>query len=245
MFLFKRQFWFGVVAGLALGAVVRQRRYTGLTQERLDDYYRRRASFYNLTDYLYLGEFPRITMRKTIIEMADLKPGMRVLDYACGAGANFPYIMERIGPTGKLVATDWSQDMLDSAHQQFVVGRGWKNIELVQGDAAQMKFDEPFDVVMSTLGLAVIPGWEQAMQRAWEALKPGGIFAVADLRESTRWYTLPIRWLTDFIDVFIIADSTRRPWEWMEKQGVDYRYQEIFHGYFYAATVKKPLEKQA
>lgn len=242
MFLFKRQFWFGLVAGLALGAVVRQRRYTGLTQDRLDDYYRRRASFYNLTDYLYLGQFPRITMRETIMDMADLKPGMRVLDYACGAGANFPYIMERIGPTGTLVATDYSQEMLDSAHQQFVLGRGWKNIELVQADAAQMKFDEPFDVVLCTLGLAVIPGWEEAMKRAWEALKPGGIFAVADLRESTRWYTLPIRWLTDFMDVFIIADSTRRPWLWMEQQGEDYQNQEIFHGYFYAATVKKPLE---
>src|SRR5262245_5298161 len=201
MFLFKRNFWIGIIAGLALGAVVRQRRYTGLTQDRLDAYYRKRASFYNLTDYLYLGQFPRITMRETIMKMANLKPGMRVLDYACGAGANFPYIMERIGPTGTLVATDYSQDMLDSAHQQFVIGRGWKNIELVQADAAQMKFDEPFDVVLCTLGLAVIPGWEQAMERAWEALKPGGIFAVADLRESTRWYTMPLRWLTDFIDV--------------------------------------------
>jgi demethylmenaquinone methyltransferase/2-methoxy-6-polyprenyl-1,4-benzoquinol methylase len=238
--MFKRQFWFGLVAGLAVGAVLRQRRQTGLTQTRLDDYYRKRASFYNMTDYLYLGQFPRITMRETVMDMLQLKPGMRVLDFACGAGANFPYIMERIGSTGKLVATDYSQDMLDSAHTQFVVGKGWRNIELVQADAAEMQFDEPFDAVLCTLGLAVIPRYEKAIDRAWAALKPGGIFAVGDLKESTRWYTLPIRFVTDLMDVMIIADSTRRPWEWMQANGENYQFRDLFHGYFYAATVRKP-----
>jgi ubiquinone/menaquinone biosynthesis C-methylase UbiE len=235
-----RNFFLGVLAGLMVGGVVRQRKRTGLQQERLDAYYHRRAKNYNLTDYLYLGQFPRITMRENVMKMARLKPGDRVLDFACGAGANIPYIMERIGPTGHLVATDYSQDMLDAAHEQIVKPNGWKNIELVQSDAAEMHFDEPFDKVICTLGLAVIPRHEAAMERAWAMLKPGGIFAVGDLSESERWYTLPIRFLTDFIDAAIIADSSRRPWEWMEAHGVDYERRELFHGYFYAAAVRKP-----
>lgn len=242
MFFLRRNFWLGILAGLALGAALRQRRYTGLTQDRLNDYYRKRASFYNLTDYIYLGQFPRLAMREAVMDLAQLQPGMRVLDYACGAGANFPYIMERIGPTGTLVATDYSQEMLDSAQKQFVEGRGWKNIQLVQADAAEMTFDEPFDVVLCTLGLAVVPRWELAMERAWEALKPGGVFAVGDLRESTRWYTLPIRFITDIMDVMIIADSTRKPWEWMQQQGQEYQFREIFHGYLYATTCRKPAK---
>lgn len=236
----KKEFWFGLVAGLALGNVLRQRRQTGLTQDRLDEYYRKRAGFYNLTDYLYLGQFPRITMRETLMDMVDLKPGMRVLDFACGAGANFSYIMERIGPTGTLVATDYSQEMLDSAKAQFIDGRGWTNIELVQADSAEMTFDEPFDVVISTLGLAVIPRYEMAMERAMEALKPNGVFGIADLKESERWYTLPLRFISDVMDVFIIADSTRRAWDWLEANGEDYRFCDLFHGYLYAATARKP-----
>jgi demethylmenaquinone methyltransferase/2-methoxy-6-polyprenyl-1,4-benzoquinol methylase len=236
----RRHFLFGMVAGLALGAVLRQRRYSGLTQDRLNQYYHQRASFYNLTDYLYLGSFPRIEMRKKLIEMVDLKPGMRVLDFACGAGANFPYIIEKIGATGQLVATDYSQEMLDSAHTQFVLGKGWNNITLVQSDAAEMTFVQPFDVVISTLGLAVIPRWEQAMERAIEAVKPGGVFGIADLKESTRWYTTPIRFVTDIMDVMIIADSTRKAWEKLATMGEDYRFEELFHGYFYSATVRKP-----
>lgn len=235
-----RQILFGMIAGLALGTVLRQRRQTGLTQTRLDEYYRKRAGFYNLTDYLYLGEFPRITMRKTLIDMVDLKPGMRVLDVACGAGANFPYIIEKIGATGTLVGTDYSQDMLDSAHKQFVEEKGWTNIQLVQSDAAEMQFDEPFDVVICTLGLAVIPRHERAMERAWEAVKPGGVFGIADLKESTRWYTLPLRFISDVMDVFIIADSTRRTWQWLEEHGTDYQFCDLFHGYLFSATARKP-----
>jgi ubiquinone/menaquinone biosynthesis C-methylase UbiE len=239
--MFNRRFLFGVLVGLGLGAILRQRRHSGLTQARLNDYYRQRASFYNLTDYLYLGSFPRIEMRQTLIAMMDLKPGMRVLDVACGAGANFPYIIEKIGTTGQLVGTDYSQDMLDSAEAQFIMGKGWDNITLVQGDAAQMHFDEPFDAVICTLGFAVIPAWEQAMARAYDLLKPGGIFGIGDLKESDRWYTLPIRFITDIMDVVIIADSTRKAWEKLATFEGEYRFQDLFHGYLYAATLRKPV----
>lgn len=238
----KRHFFFGLVAGLATSAILRQRRTTGLTQDRLDNYYHQRASFYNLTDYLYLGSFPRIDMRKKLIEMVDLKPGMRVLDMACGAGANFPFIIEKIGSTGQLVGTDYSQDMLDSAHTQFVMGKGWQNITLVQGDAATIQFEDKFDVVICTLGLAVIPVWQEAMKRAMDALKPDGIYGIADLKESDRWYTLPLRFINDLMDVVIIADSTRRAWEILPTLGEDYRFEDLFHGYLYAATVRKPVD---
>jgi len=213
----------------------------GVTQERLNQYYQRRAANYHLTDYLFLGQFPRIQMRKLLMEMANPRPGAHVLDFACGTGANFPYVMECIGPTGKLVGTDYSEAMLAEARKQ-VEQRGWKNVELVQADAAKMKFDQQFDMVMCTLGLAVIPGWQEAMQRAWDHLKPGGIFAIADICESERWYMKPINFLSDIVDAFIIADSSRRPWEWLQQKGENYRRQELFFGYFYAATARKPRE---
>lgn len=238
--IFNRRFWFGVMVGMAAGAFIRQRKVTGVTQERLDEYYRQRARNYHLTDYLFLGQFPRITMRQTLMDMADLKPGQHVLDFACGTGSNFPFIMERIGPAGRLVASDYSPDMLEMA-AELVKEKGWDNVELVQADAAQMHFDEQFDLVMTTLGLAVIPGWEVAMERAWTFVKPGGLFGTADIKESERWYTQPIRFVTDLIDMAIIADSSRRPWEKLAiMPGVDYQYREIFHGYFYAATLRKP-----
>ena len=238
----RRSFLLGVLTGLALGAYMRRTKQQGVTQTRLDDYYRRRAASYHLTDYLFLGQFPRIEMRKKVVQMTGLKPGDTVLDFACGTGSNYPYIMERIGSTGRLVGVDYSPDMLREAGK-LVEQHGWKNVELVQSDAAEMKFKSQFDVVICTLGLAVIPRYEQAMERAMVALKPGGVFGVGDICESERWYMRPFNFLTDFVDTFIIADSSRRPWEWMAAHGEDYRREEIFLGYFYAATVRKSKEK--
>ncbi len=231
-----RSFFFGLAAGLVIASFARRAKTQGITQDRLDDYYHRRAQNYHLTDNWIQ---PRVTMRKKLIELADLKPGDHVLDFACGTGANFPYIMEKIGPTGRLIGTDYSQDMLREAGE-LVKRYGWQNVELVQADAAQMQFAEQFDAVLCTMGLAVIPGYQEAMQRGWEHLKSGGVFAVGDIMESQRWYTRPFAFLTDFIDAFIIADSSRRPWEWMAANGKDYQHAEVFHGYFYAATVRKP-----
>ena len=235
------RFLLGVLLGLAASSWLRRRKIEGVTQNRLDQYYRQRAKHYNLTDYLYLGQFPRIEMRKKLIANAGMKAGDHVLDFACGAGANVPYVMQQIGPTGHLVLFDYSPEMLDAA-KDLVRQYGWTNVEFVQGDAAQMQLDEQFDVVMCTLGMAVIPGWEEALQRGWEHVKPGGVYAIADLSESQRWYTKPLSFLNDLIDTAIIADSSRRPWEWMRMHGSNYRRDELFHGYFYVATVNKPMK---
>lgn len=236
----KRSFWLGLLAGLAAASLLRQTSKSALTQTRLDAYYKRRAANYNETDLQVqlFGRYPRLEMREAIIRLADLKPGDRVLDFACGAGANFPSILERIGSGGQLVAVDYSGEMLATA-RRMIAERGWTNVELVQSDAATMQPGENFDVVLCTLGLIVIPRYEQAMQRAWDALKPGGTYAIADICESDLWYARPVGWLLNILDLFIITDSTRRPWEWLAARAQGYRREPLFLGFFYAAVGKK------
>jgi len=237
-----RQFWLGIGVGLAAASLLQQRQKNNLTQERLDAYYHRRAGHYNATDNLnILGRYPRIEMRERVMRLANLQPGDRVLDFACGAGANFPYIMERIGPTGKLVGVDYSADML--AEARGVIDRGgWTNIELIQSDAATMQPGTGFDAVLCTLGLVVIPRHEMAMQAAWDALRPGGTYAIADLCESERWYGKLVGFAMNLMDILIITDTTRRPWEWLAARAQDYRRETLSFGFFYAAVGKKPKE---
>ena len=200
------------------------------------------ASKYDIMNDLMSVGLHRV-WKRFAVGLANVHTGQRVLDFACGSGSNFPYIMERIGPTGQLVAADYSQEMLDAARAQQVEANHWQNVTLVQGDAAEMDFDPPFDVVICTLGMAVIPRYEQALERGWALVKPGGMLGIADLSESKRWYTLPIRFLTDLIDVAIIADSSRAVVvnDWLQRHGGEtYRHQELFHGYFYAAIIGKP-----
>ena len=53
----------------------------------------------------------------TLIDMAGIQPGMRVLDLACGAGSQTIQTAKRVGPSGSIVASDISATMLESVRQ--------------------------------------------------------------------------------------------------------------------------------
>jgi len=42
-----------------------------------------------------------------LIDMADVRPGMRVLDLGCGAGSQSIQAAKRVGPNGNVVAVSW------------------------------------------------------------------------------------------------------------------------------------------
>ncbi len=52
-----------------------------------------------------------------LIDMARVRPGMRVLDLACGAGSQSIQVAKRVGPHGSVVATDISGIMLEHARR--------------------------------------------------------------------------------------------------------------------------------
>jgi len=53
-----------------------------------------------------------------MLAMADVRPGMRVLDVAAGAGDQTLDIAKRIGPTGSVLATDLSAAILEYAREK-------------------------------------------------------------------------------------------------------------------------------
>jgi hypothetical protein len=77
------------------------------------------------------------------------------------------------------------------------------------------------------------------MQQGWDALKPGGKYVIADLCESERWYGRPLAFIMNVLGLFIITDTSRRPWEWLAARAQGYYREELFHGFFYAAVGRK------
>jgi len=95
-----------------------------------------------LTPIYLLGNEKRL--RRETIGSLRLQPGQTVLDVGCGTGRNFPLILEKIGSTGKLTGVDYTSDMLARA-QERVKREGWKNVELIQGDAVRIELGRKFD----------------------------------------------------------------------------------------------------
>lgn len=54
-----------------------------------------------------------------IIDTIDIRPGQAVLDLGTGTGVLLPYIAQRVGDKGYIVAVDYSMGMLQKAKEKF------------------------------------------------------------------------------------------------------------------------------
>jgi len=205
-----------------------------LDQTAIEHTYQNWAKVYEwLTPIYLLGNEKRLRL-KTIGSL-HLQPGQTVLDVGCGTGRNFSLILEKIGSTGKLVGVDYSSDMLARA-QERVVREGWKNVELIQADAARIKLGRTFDAALSTLAISVIPDYRTALDRMLAHVKPGGYLAIGDAKRSSRWYGRLFNWVADLLGNGAAGKMSRRPWESLQEMLTDYHYDEWFMGFFYMAA---------
>ncbi len=113
----------------------------------------------------------------TLLDMAGLRPGMRALDLACGAGSQTIQAAKRVGPNGRIVASDISATMLD--HLRRNASRaGLENIEVLECPADEL--DEtlsPFDAAISRMALMLLPTPARVLGVVQRVLKPGARFA--------------------------------------------------------------------
>ena len=78
-----------------------------------------------------------------ILDKAEVTEGKYVLDVACGTGVLIPdYIKRKVS---KCVAIDISDKMIEKAKGKF---SGYKNVELLCGDAEAFDFKDEFDCIV-------------------------------------------------------------------------------------------------
>jgi ubiquinone/menaquinone biosynthesis C-methylase UbiE len=231
-----RQFWMGVLVGLSLGSVLQRAATRGFSQDSIRRIYNIWAPSYQLANPYLLGQLPR--MRRLAVGRLQLRPGDSVLEISCGTGANFPYLQEHIGPSGRLVGIDYTQAMLDEA-RRLVEERGWRNVELLHANAAELDLNEKFDGILWMLAASVVPGWQEALERAVAHLKPGGWLVMADARLSEHWHARLFNWYANILGLGAAADISRRPWEHLPDHLIHVGYDELLLGFLYIAWGQK------
>jgi S-adenosylmethionine-diacylgycerolhomoserine-N-methlytransferase len=145
-------------------------------------------TFYHYHAYIY--DWTRWTIlhgRRQAVARLQLSPASDVLEVGCGTGLNFRHLLMHLDPVrGRLVGLDFSRDMLRKAAKR-VAARGWRNVELVEADAASFHLDRRFDGILFAYSLTLIPNWVAALERAREHLKLGGRLVVLDFGRFERW----------------------------------------------------------
>jgi ubiquinone/menaquinone biosynthesis C-methylase UbiE len=115
----------------------------------------------------------------TLVELARIGPGDVVLDVAGGYGEPSLAAARAVGPSGRVVCTDISPDMLAFGRERAAAA-GLDNIEFVASDAEQLDFDtECFDAVLSRAGLMFLPDVAGTLKRLYTFLKSGGRLAAS------------------------------------------------------------------
>jgi SAM-dependent methyltransferase len=110
---------------------------------------------------------------------AGLRPGMRVLDLACGSGHPAIDVARLVAPGGSVIATDFAAEMVEVARRR-VTAAGLDNVELKVMDLEDIDYpDESFDAVTCRFGVMFCPQPDKAAAEVFRVLKPGGRFTLS------------------------------------------------------------------
>ena len=127
--------------------------------------------------------------QQRLLELAELAPGERVLDVACGTGlVTFP-AAERVGASGSVIATDLSDAMV-SRVRQAAEQRGLAHVSARRMDAEALDLPAAsVDAVLCALGLMYVPDPGVALAEFHRVLRPGGrmVAAVWGARKHCGW----------------------------------------------------------
>lgn len=104
------------------------------------------------------------------LDRIGLRPGARCLDIGSGPGTVARHLADRVGPSGRVLATDVALDGLPPGPPQ---------LERLAHDVTRDPLPPgPFDVVFSRAVLHFVPDRESTLARLVELLGPRGVLAV-------------------------------------------------------------------
>lgn len=138
-----------------------------------------------------------------LIALAQIAPGMRVVDIGCGCGASTLHVAKHIGPEGYAHGVDVSRPMLDRAADRAKAAH-MAHVRFEFGDAAEhTPGEEKFDAAISRFGSMffvdplkafinirswIAPGgrvaflvWRPIMENPWMAVPLGAVAGILEL----------------------------------------------------------------
>jgi len=137
-------------------------------------------------------ELERLKLQATIAlstergawKTAGLRPGMNVLDVACGPGFTACELATFVGKTGHVTGVDINEELIAVAHQAKA-SEGVKNVSFSSGNIYGLTLPEnSFDFVYARFVFQHLEKPQLALENILNVLKPGGVLCVLDIDDN-------------------------------------------------------------
>ena len=115
------------------------------------------------------------------VSFAGMRSGDVVLDLGSGAGADLFLAAKKVGPTGRVIGVDMTDEMIAKANENIRTS-GLANVEARKGIIEALPVESAsVDWVISNCVINLSPEKEKVFQEIARVLKPGGQMLVSDI----------------------------------------------------------------
>jgi demethylmenaquinone methyltransferase/2-methoxy-6-polyprenyl-1,4-benzoquinol methylase len=124
--------------------------------------------------------------RRRAVDLAEIGPGDRVLDVATGTGDLALELARRVGPTGAVVASDFSEEMLSRARTKAAPGTA-APVTFAWGNALELPYgDGEFAAATVGFGARNFSDLDRGLREMARVVRPGGRVVVLEITTPTR-----------------------------------------------------------
>lgn len=134
--------------------------------------------------------------RRQVVQRVGAGHAKQIIDVCCGTGQLSMELAQAVGPAGRIIGLDFSENMLQVGREQLEKSSLSEVIRFVQGDAMHLPFgDNSFDGATVGWGLRNLPDLRQGIREMVRVVKPGGKVVSLDMAKPTLPFFKQVYWL--------------------------------------------------